>query len=274
MQYMFTAVFTKDGDDTVFVSFPDLPGCCAQGTDMLDAATKAKAVLSLCLFDMERQGIETPEMRLPPEMDLNPGEVASMVVADTDAYHACFNDRADYMLAVPSWLGYVAEKSSLNLSRMLQDAVRREIGLPVYEAEDMPVSAVELAVESMPADEPVAIMTENAAEDEDITDEVGAPPESVEVEGEPEVQEPQTSPETGPAVEAVSGAAQTKSRSKKATSIVLIVLIPVLVLAAILLVVMIFTNWLDAVPVFSHFMYVLEARMDISFDNAALRWGQ
>ena len=63
MQYLFTAIFTKNEKGLLDVNFPDLPNCRTQGNNMVDAAKKAEAVLSLCLFDMEQHGISIPASR-------------------------------------------------------------------------------------------------------------------------------------------------------------------------------------------------------------------
>jgi|GEM_PF-196432 len=133
MQYIFTAVFTKDEDNSLLVSFPDLPGCCAQGINMIDAVKKAESVLGLCLFDMEQQGIEIPKSRYPDQIDLLPGEVTSIILAETSEYHARYaNKTVEHTLTMPVWLGQIAESSNFDLSAVLQDAVKREIGMPVH----------------------------------------------------------------------------------------------------------------------------------------------
>lgn len=144
MQYIFTAVFTKDEDDTLLVSFPDLPGCYAQGTSMIDAVKKAESVLSLCLFDMEQQGIKIPEARYPDAIEISEDEVTSIVLTDTDTYHMRFGKKmAEHVVTMPIWLSQIAESSGIDVSGIVQDAIKREIGMPVHKNTGMNAAAAQ-----------------------------------------------------------------------------------------------------------------------------------
>jgi len=133
MQYLFTAVFTKDEDNSLLVSFPDLPGCYAHGQTMKEAVDNAEHVLSLCLFDMEQQGVEVPNARYPAEIFTRQNETTSVIFADTDGYHLRFAQRTvKYEVYVPAWLGEVAQKQGLDLSIAAQNGIKREIGMPSY----------------------------------------------------------------------------------------------------------------------------------------------
>jgi len=133
MQYIFTAVFTKDADGLLVANFPDIPGCTAKGPTMLEAVQKAGSVLSLCLFDMEQQGIPIPKARYPDEIVTNDGEIASVIVADTYKYHLRFgNKTVESEISMPAWLGDAIKSSKLDLSQIFQDAIKREMGMPVF----------------------------------------------------------------------------------------------------------------------------------------------
>jgi len=133
MQYVFTAVFTKDLDGSILVSFPDIPGCYSQGQDMLEAARRAEEVLSYCLFDMEKQGIPIPTPRYPDMIETKEGEVISIVLANTGPHHEFFADKTvRHTVTLPTWLGQIVEDAEYDLSRLLQDAIKREVGMPVY----------------------------------------------------------------------------------------------------------------------------------------------
>jgi len=133
MQYLFTAIFTKDEDNSLLVSFPDLPGCYAQGPTMKDAIDNAEHVLSLCLFDMEQQGVEIPHARYPAEIYTRQNETTSVIFADTDSYHLRFAQRTErYEVYIPVWLSEVAKRQGLDLSIAVQNGIKREIGMPAY----------------------------------------------------------------------------------------------------------------------------------------------
>jgi len=139
MQYVYTAVFSKEPNGSLRVSFPDLPGCYAQGSNMVEAVKKAEAVLCLCLFDMEQNGIPIPTSRYPDDIETKEGEVTSIILANTDTYNARFaNSTVQHTVSIPSWLGQMAETSNLDMSRVFQNAIKSEIGMPVHKNYEKP----------------------------------------------------------------------------------------------------------------------------------------
>jgi len=132
MQYLFAAVFSKNEEGLLDVHFPDLPNCRTNGSDMIDAAKKAEAVLSICLFDMEQHGAEIPNPTTPDKVTTAPGETVALVKADTDIYRNHFaNTKEIHTVEIAPWLAAVAKNSDINLSELLQDSIREEIGVPV-----------------------------------------------------------------------------------------------------------------------------------------------
>lgn len=144
VQYIFTAVFSKEPDGTISASFPDLPGFKAYGDNMVDAMKHAERALGICLFDMEQQSIPIPDTRFPDELEIKKGDVAAIVLADTDIYHQNFaNKNTSYNVNLPEWLLLLAADVDLESSKVFRNALKREIGLPVYGVkpvtEDLPV---------------------------------------------------------------------------------------------------------------------------------------
>lgn len=150
VQYVFTAVFTRDEDGSLLVSFPDLPECCALGTDMVDAVKKAEENLTLCLFDMEQRNIPIPEGRYPEDIEVGPGEVTSVVLVNTDTCHERYaNKTSSYNIVVPLWLCEMAEKRGANVTCVVQNSLRAEFGMPTYESyEELPPPKAEVKVEA------------------------------------------------------------------------------------------------------------------------------
>jgi len=133
MQYIFTSVFSKEPDGTISASFPDLPGFKAYGDNMVDAMKQAERALGICLFDMEQQSIPIPDTRFPDELEITKGDVAAIVLADTDIYHMQFADKfTSYNVELPEWLFLLAADIDLESSKAFHNAVKHEIGLPVY----------------------------------------------------------------------------------------------------------------------------------------------
>ena len=133
MQYLFTAVYSTNEKDGFDVHFPDLPGCRTQGKDMTDATKKAEAILSLCLFDMERHGKPVPSPQLIDEIPLNDNQTSAIVMASTDNYYIHFSAGTQtYNIEMPMWMSQVAKAANLDVSFMVQNCIRSQIGLPVF----------------------------------------------------------------------------------------------------------------------------------------------
>jgi len=240
MQHVFTAVFTKDEDKSLLVSFPDLPECCAKGANMLDAAKKAKAILTLCLFDMEQRGIAIPKARYPDEITTKDGEVVSMVVADTDPYHLRFGkDTTKHTFYMPSWFGQVAKASNLDLSRLLQNAVRQEIGIPIRK-----VDGNKARSSSTKVSEKSAFIQEVLTNQMDTLE--------------------KTFDNT---LEKTFDKPKKESGGRKFATVIMVGLVVILILAVVFLVILIFTDWLSNIPVVNTFVEYVEARTPINFNN-------
>jgi len=257
VQYIFTAVFTKDDDNTLLVSFPDLPGCYAQGTSMLDAVKKAESVLSLCLYDMELHDIPIPTPRNPEEIPLKPGEVTSVILINTDSYHLCFGKKkAEHVVTLPAWLGEIVEAANMNLSQMVQDAVKQEIGIPIFAVSDTSgINQTETPVQpKSEAWQPPEIKIEPEVEPE-IKKET-----FVEfVKNEEKLTEPQINKSTTQHV-ATEVLAQPDIRKKNKPNksyffYVTIFLVPLIVFAALIFFIINHTSWLDNMPIIRNIAY-------------------
>lgn len=136
MQYIFTAVITKDADGSLFVSFPDIPGCTAKGDDAISAVKDAETVLGLCLFDMEQRNLPIPKGRLPDEIRTREGQFTSVVAVDTETYREYANKTIDCAITIPAWMGRMVEKSNIDFARMLERSLKREAGFPIIGDEE------------------------------------------------------------------------------------------------------------------------------------------
>jgi len=136
MQYIFTAVITKDADGSLFVSFPDIPGCTAKGNDAISAVKEAETVLGLCLFDMEQRNLPIPKGRLPDELRIREGQFTSVVAVDTETYREYANKTIDCAITIPAWMGRMVEKSNIDFAHMLERSLKREAGFPLIGDEE------------------------------------------------------------------------------------------------------------------------------------------
>ena len=128
--YSFPAFFYYDADG-ISIEFPDLPGCipCAKTSE--EAFRNAKEALGLHLFGMEQDDDTIPAPT--PVQDLRPesGGVLAMVDVFMPSVRDRINNRVvKKTLTIPAWLNREAEAANVNFSQVLQDGLKRYLGVP------------------------------------------------------------------------------------------------------------------------------------------------
>lgn len=131
-KYYFPAVFDPgdDGSKGYTVTFPDLPGCITEGSDIQEAFRMAKDVLEGFLYLMEEDNEPTP----------TPSELITISIP-SGAFVACIEAWTEYVrdelqnkavkktLTIPRWLNDAAEKEGINFSQLLQFAIKERLGI-------------------------------------------------------------------------------------------------------------------------------------------------
>lgn len=128
-RYIFPAVLNY-ADDGITVSFPDLPGCltCAQDTET--ALSRAKEALGLYLFDSEQSGETIPAPSSVPALELETGDVPMLIDVFMPSVRERINRRVvKKTLTIPSWLNQEAEQAGVNFSQVLQEGLKRCLGV-------------------------------------------------------------------------------------------------------------------------------------------------
>lgn len=127
MYYVYSAVFTPT-EDGYTVEIPDIPGCVADGATLEEAIQRAKGELNICLCALEDHEEIPKPPRTPDKLNLNPGEFAAIIDADTSRYRAETDNRAVRKnVSIPAWLNACAEKAGVNFSQTLQDALKSQL---------------------------------------------------------------------------------------------------------------------------------------------------
>lgn len=128
MKLLYPAIFIpyKEG---YTVEFPDLPGCITQG-DTLEEAFEmaADAASGWILTSIEAgENVPTPSNHISIPSD---GAFFNLIVLDIDAYAKRYSNKAiKKTLTLPQWLNTLAEKSGINFSKVLQEALKVKLGL-------------------------------------------------------------------------------------------------------------------------------------------------
>lgn len=129
-KYIYPALFEKDENGAVCVSFPDIPGCFTSGKNLQEAYENAEDALCLMLYDREESGDSIPDPSRPADIHTSGDSFVSVVPCDTMEYRRMYDNKAvKKTLTIPSWLNTMAEREGINFSATLQDALRQQLRL-------------------------------------------------------------------------------------------------------------------------------------------------
>ena len=129
MRKVYPIILTKTEKGFV-VYIPDF-NINTQGKDYAEAILMARDAIGLMGIDMEDNGEELP---IPSELDVvsrnNENDVISLVDVDFTEYRRK-NDMKTVRrnVSLPAWLDLEAEKAGINVSALLQKALKKELKL-------------------------------------------------------------------------------------------------------------------------------------------------
>ncbi len=128
-KYLYPAVFTKE-EAGYSVNFPDVESCYTSGETLEEAMEMAEDVLCLTLYGLEQDGKEIPAASAVNNVAHGENEFVSLVGCDTIEYRKFFDNRAvKKTLTIPSWLNDMAERSGVNFSGVLQEALKAKLNI-------------------------------------------------------------------------------------------------------------------------------------------------
>lgn len=133
MKYIFPAVFTPAEEGGYLVNFPDITdhtsyACMTEGDMLEEALDMASDVLNLTLWSMEEDGAPVPRASAIQEMKAPEGGFVNLISANTRAYREKYDTRAVRKnVTIPHWLDVLGTKNKVNFSKVLQDALMKEL---------------------------------------------------------------------------------------------------------------------------------------------------
>ena len=132
MKYAYPVILTPE-DGKYLVRVPDLKTVHTFGDDLPEALEMAQDAMEMWLWQTENQGGSIPPASPLAEaarLAQGPGEVASLVAADTDEYRRQHDARAvKKTLSIPAWLNYKAEQANAPFSQILQQGLKAYLRL-------------------------------------------------------------------------------------------------------------------------------------------------
>ena len=133
MKYIFPAVFTPAEEGGYLVNFPDITdhtsyACMTEGDTLEEALDMASDVLNLTLWSMEEDGAPVPRASAMQEMKAPEGGFVNLISANTKAYREKYDTRAVRKnVTIPHGLDVLGTKNKVNFSKVLQDALMKEL---------------------------------------------------------------------------------------------------------------------------------------------------
>jgi len=126
MKTAYPVVFTKLTDGYA-AHAPDFP-LDTQGDDLAEAIEMARDAIGIMGIDMEDDKKPLPKPSDPDSVSFEAGEFVSMVDIDFTDYRKA-NERRTVRrnVSLPSWLNTEAEKAGINVSAVLQMALKQEL---------------------------------------------------------------------------------------------------------------------------------------------------
>jgi len=126
MKTAYPVIFTKLSD-VYLAHAPDFP-LDTQGKDLAEAIEMARDAIGIMGIVMEDEQKPLPMPSSPEDVKYQPGEFVSMVDIDFVEYRRA-NERRTVRrnVSLPSWLNAEAEKAGINVSALLQTALKQEL---------------------------------------------------------------------------------------------------------------------------------------------------
>lgn len=128
MKQAYPVIFTPD--ETGFTTFiPDF-NINTQGDDLCEAIEMSRDAIGLMGIDMEDDKKVLPEPCKLESVKREPCDIVTLVDVDFAEYRRK-NERRTVKknCTLPSWLCYEAEQANINFSQVLQEALKRELGI-------------------------------------------------------------------------------------------------------------------------------------------------
>ncbi|MFI3202654.1 MAG: type II toxin-antitoxin system HicB family antitoxin [Eubacteriales bacterium] len=124
---VYPAIFHKE-EDSYWVEFPNLDGCQTFGSTIEETIELAQEALGLYLVSLIEDGISIPTPPDIQELTIDSNSFVNLIGTDIDKYRK--NTKAvKKTLSIPAWLAEEAERQKISLSKVLQDGLKRELGI-------------------------------------------------------------------------------------------------------------------------------------------------
>lgn len=126
----YPSVFHIAEEGGFWITFPDIPECMSEGDNLEEAYKMANDALGLAITSRmeDREEIPTPSQITSIDLSENKDEFVAIIEFDLDEYRKKHSSRpVKKTLTIPEWLNKEAIDRGLNFSKILQEALIKEI---------------------------------------------------------------------------------------------------------------------------------------------------
>ena len=126
-------VILKPSIEGYNIIFPDFPSCSSYGKDIIQALTKAKKVLELHIYDIEKNCNELLVRSNEIDVTQYKDSIVSQITIFPDLVkNEMDNKRVKTNTTIPRWLKEIAEANKVNFSQLLEASLIDYLGLEDY----------------------------------------------------------------------------------------------------------------------------------------------
>ena len=125
----YPAIFHIAEEGGFWITFPDIPECMSEGDNLEESYKMASDALGLAITSRMEENEEIPTPSQITSIDSsNIDEFTAIIEFDLEEYRKKHSSKAiKKTLTIPEWLNKEAMDRGLNFSKILQDALIKEI---------------------------------------------------------------------------------------------------------------------------------------------------
>ncbi|WP_067936989.1 type II toxin-antitoxin system HicB family antitoxin [Alicyclobacillus kakegawensis] len=128
-RYLFPAIFERNENGGYTITFPDL-SIVTEGDNLSHALNMAKEALELHLYGLEEDHDPIPEPTPPEQVEVPRAAFVTVIeVYMPPVREEMAHKAVNTTVTLPRWLKNAAKEHGLNLSEVLQYAVKERIGI-------------------------------------------------------------------------------------------------------------------------------------------------
>lgn len=130
-EIIYPAVFEFDEEGAINITFPDLPSAISCADNTQDAYRYATEVAELVLEDYIEALFEgAPKPSEIKNINLEENQCIALIKIDTEkVVKESSSKSVKKTVTIPSWLNEAGMKKKLNFSKILQDGIKKELGI-------------------------------------------------------------------------------------------------------------------------------------------------